>query len=60
MVESILQEPGEEQMILIQTALIAEQQTSLKEQQKEIAKQQKAIISLVGGERGGRLPDPWW
>ena len=60
MTKSILQEPNDEQMILIQTSLIAEQQSSIKEQRKEIAKQQKSIASLVGGERGGRLPDPWW
>ena len=60
MTKSILQEPGEEQMILIQTSLIVEQQISIKEQQKEIAKQQTAIANLVGGERGGRLPNPWW
>ena len=60
MTKSILQEPGEEQMILIQTSLIVEQQISIKEQHKEITKQQTAIANLVGGERGGRLPNPWW
>jgi hypothetical protein len=60
MKKSIVPEPSDTQMILIQASLIAEQQLSIKEQRKEIAKQQKAIANLVGGEPGSRLPDPWW
>tara|TARA_B110000503_G_scaffold141270_1_gene234256 strand:- start:1384 stop:1572 length:189 start_codon:yes stop_codon:yes gene_type:complete len=58
--KSSLRDPSEDEMVLIQSELIEEQMSDILDQAEEIQLQQQSIANLVGGEPGGRLPDPWW